>query len=864
MFVPNCLRVLVLSLLMPGMVAWAQSAPAHDSGIRVETNPDPEVTVNADVLEAAYAFDDGGGYEWRDTGTPEALVHDGQTLLERSAEGTYCCGYTLAVVLRAARSRGLLEDVSFEQIQRFHKDWYGIPTDVTPEPETLVVRALEQSDLGHAVPLEDALPGDFVQLWRESGSGHSVVLVQLLREEVDGAAGAAGGSGAVVELGAIIGLRYRSSQGSTDGIGDREEFFLEHGGTVLLERTYVGRLNAGAAAENQESPDDALESESSSAELPAERSALDWPAAAAFEVTPDEIFWLDSDFDALVLPLFEGVYVHADDAVLGSWLIDQSPILVTEGFSLPVFGLVRGDQMETVLLPDPYYAEVVVEAQGESIRIGVRFESTSNRPGAEFRIMRRVDPVEPTGLLAPALYYRAFQDALPSDLSTALTLHQKIEANPAVEALIGAIHVYVWGNSHFSRHDVRPGQWAAFAQRLVDAGDGNGEGDSQTDLEFLRNLWSSLSEEAREALRELTSAEFAYAYLQRTAAAGINEVMGETPSHAEVAFDLRSQLATVYPEHLNSQASWGDGASITLMDSMHEAGIQNALLLTGDLYSAAGRGDVAEHAASLGYLLGPYDSYHSIHSLESGENDSWETARFDEALYETGRIMGLDGEPRRGFKQRGYLLSPSAAWPYVQQRVNGLRETVPFNAWFVDCDAFGQYLDDTHPDHPATRLDDAAARRARLLWMSEHHGLVVGSEGATAVMAPAIHFGHGVMTPVIGWGDERLKDSESPNFMGRYWPPDEPGVFFDSVPLLEDHRRPYFTPQDRLPLYQAALGDCVIATHHWGYVFKRDRHPSDNGSALPRPAALSLESCDLADSERGDRATREILHALAS
>jgi hypothetical protein len=46
----------------------------------------------------------------------------------------------------------------------------------------------------------------------------------------------------------IIGIKYRSSQKSTDGIGDRIEYFADaegRDGKVDRKRLYVGRLNAG-------------------------------------------------------------------------------------------------------------------------------------------------------------------------------------------------------------------------------------------------------------------------------------------------------------------------------------------------------------------------------------------------------------------------------------------------------------------------------------------------------------------------------------------------------------------------------------------------------------------------------------------
>jgi hypothetical protein len=62
-----------------------------------------------------------------------------------------------------------------------------------------------------------------------------------------------------------------------------------------------------------------------------------------------------------------------------------------------------------------------------------------------------------------------------------------------------------------------------------------------------------------------------------------------------------------------------------------------------------------------------------------------------------------------------------------------------------------------------------------------------------------------------------MKDKTSKYFLGRYWPPDEPAIFFKQVPLKDEYRRIYAVPRFRLPLYQTVFHDSVIATHQWGY-----------------------------------------------
>jgi hypothetical protein len=59
------------------------------------------------------------------------------------------------------------------------------------------------------------------------------------------------------------------------------------------------------------------------------------------------------------------------------------------------------------------------------------------------------------------------------------------------------------------------------------------------------------------------------------------------------------------------------------------------------------------------------------------------------------------------------------------------------------------------------------------------------------------------------------QDKQSPYYVGNWYPPEQPAVFFKSVPLNEPFRTLYFDPTLRLPLYQAVFHGSVITTHHW-------------------------------------------------
>ena len=106
-------------------------------------------------------------------------------------------------------------------------------------------------------------------------------------------------------------------------------------------------------------------------------------------------------------------------------------------------------------------------------------------------------------------------------------------------------------------------------------------------------------------------------------------------------------------------------------------------------------------------------------------------------------------------------------------------------------------------------------RMARLEWLARDKQLVTGSEGGAWFAAPVVHFAHGMLTPLFGWKDPLLRNPQSKYFLGKYWPPEAPAMFFAATELPAKYKDIYFDPRYRLPLFEAAFHDSVVATSHW-------------------------------------------------
>jgi len=144
---------------------------------------------------------------------------------------SFCVGLTFEVFMRAIvevdqewGGDGSINGISFDELYEFRTDWY-----VRDLYGAGVVDAVETYGIGQRVhDWDDARPGDYVQFWRHSGSGHNVVFVDWERDSSD----------------AIIGFTYWSTQGSTDGVGYNDEYFGSSGSRVDPNLFFLARVQS--------------------------------------------------------------------------------------------------------------------------------------------------------------------------------------------------------------------------------------------------------------------------------------------------------------------------------------------------------------------------------------------------------------------------------------------------------------------------------------------------------------------------------------------------------------------------------------------------------------------------------------------
>lgn len=184
-------------------------------------------------------------------------IHNGYyggQLLFSGGGDCFCSGHTLEIFLWAYRlwltdkglndttlytSSGHTLEVSSVDVGTFYQHWQGFGVATTASS----ANAFESASIGenlYEAHWDDVLPGDYVNLSRSTGSGHAVIFVNWI---VDG--------------GNKIGLRYYGCNTSGDSCPDpadpdntqqnsgpsfKTEHFYGHGGTVLPEYLFIGRV----------------------------------------------------------------------------------------------------------------------------------------------------------------------------------------------------------------------------------------------------------------------------------------------------------------------------------------------------------------------------------------------------------------------------------------------------------------------------------------------------------------------------------------------------------------------------------------------------------------------------------------------
>lgn len=494
----------------------------------------------------------------------------------------------------------------------------------------------------------------------------------------------------------------------------------------------------------------------------------------------------------LIWPLAEGHYVPAGNAVWNAFLLGQGDINTTQDLSLPLWGVDHGAFTLSWLLTNPYNNRLRWQADQA---LSLAHEFTALDPGAPMTLLLHLGDADP---LAGAKRYRQWR----VEQGLYEPLADKLRQTPEAEKLPGASHVYLWGNDLLAPKDVR--DWPLLLKRLRG-----------------HEIKSLLDTEASKILAQRSPLN---RYEQTMLLRGLNAAINtkarqswqrEEPDMTRLAArygELRGELAVDLASALSdSPATWGSQT----IQSLRDSGLPRLLLTLGEGWEGGlWHPEAIRAGVEAGYLMAPYDSYET--ALSATENPDWTTAHLGARAYRDCAIVLKGGKLKTGFQQSGHYTDPRCVRPLLEARVKAVQAKAGFNAWFLDAYATSMVFDSYRDGARMTQAQNAEGNIDACRWLNTVRQLPTGSEDGNAVTAQGILFAHGMQTPVIGWGDQAMtKDKQSPYYVGNWYPPEQPTVFFKPVPLKEPFRTVHVEPSMRLPLYQAVFHGSVITTHHW-------------------------------------------------
>lgn len=532
--------------------------------------------------------------------------------------------------------------------------------------------------------------------------------------------------------------------------------------------------------------------------------------------------WPKVSGESYVLPLGEGKLIPNGDSNWKQFLNERS-YTVNSDFSMQFFASNKQKYSVVYVIENMFNNEINFDTKDK-----IQFSFTHEFPSIDkdkeysFRIyVTSKNPVDIAGI------YKGYV----KEKGKFTTLEEKAKSNENIKKLYGAPYIYLWGNEFIAQDNIN---WAKFIK-----------GPSTKGMDWIKRFLSNNVADGKDAALELDNIKrdgFASQYQKNLIVKALNEALlsknfynanafGQLDSEGNKLvsrgidklnkvelYDLNKRaLKSELKDEVDPIEKWDSDNSISLLKDINNSGIKNAWLGFSDWTAGFIQPDFVKYANDNGYLIGPYDSYDSIHQ---GEDDNWDTASFpDQSLYENATITGKNGKKLGGFLQKGRKLNSTLSLPSVKQRVEDILSTgVKFNSWFIDCDACGDFNDDYSPDHTTTEEQDMQARLKRMQYIRDDKKMVIGSEEGSDFASQTIAFAHGIETPVIAWEDKDMRENkDSEYYVGAYWSAnsDIPSIYNKQVPIKDLYKAVYIDPTYSLPLFKLVYNNSVITTHHW-------------------------------------------------
>lgn len=384
--------------------------------------------------------------------------------------------------------------------------------------------------------------------------------------------------------------------------------------------------------------------------------------------------------------------------------------------------------------------------------------------------------------------------------------------------LIGASHVYLFGKDPLSIQDVS--DWWGLKTWYLKSSKLRVSAEAKRELSSLSKGKDWFSQYQKQLLLDSISQSLLVLYPVGNPTLENNTIKAQY----KAAQDKKNWLLKHASPYLNSSETWGQALSSDMLTNLNKAGLNKLWLGFDNWMPAFYQPNAVALAKQSGYLVGTYDSYNT--AIPAKLNDNWLTAQLPEPMRQSCAIELADGSLKKGFRGNGFYLNPNCHLEYVKQRAQDIMRFGNFNSLFLDVDATAMAREDysgsidshsnSNGNGNTNESDMLSGFNNRMQWLSEQPSLVLGSEDGNSLTTKGIAFAHGLETVGFGWTDKDMKENhQSPYYLGRWYPDHKPDFFFKPAEVKEPYKSLLFSPQYRIPLYQAVFHDEVINTHHW-------------------------------------------------
>lgn len=525
---------------------------------------------------------------------------------------------------------------------------------------------------------------------------------------------------------------------------------------------------------------------------------------------PIELAWFDlaeQETQTLLLPFSEGMRVPTDNKLWARYLTNNhSGSNTTQDVKMPFWTTQQSDQFISYQLINPtnnqlFFTDVGSESNSKNkslIDMSASHQYTTLNQSQPFAVRITLG----NSMLDGAKHYRDWR--IENGLSEPLASKQT--RNPDINKLVGASHVYLFGKDPLSIQDVK--DWWGLKEWYFGRSKLSISDEAKRELSPLSKGKDWLNQYHKQLLLDSISQSLKSLYPVASPTLADNTIEAQyiaAQSRKKWLFEHASSF-------LNSPDTWGQALSSGMVDNLNNAGLNKLWLGFDNWMPAFYQPNAVELAKQSGYLVGTYDSYNT--AIPAQLNDSWLTAQLPDPIRKTCAIEQADGALKKGFRGNGFYLTPNCHLDYVKQRVKDIMKFGHFNSLFLDVDATAMAREDYSDNTSESQM--LSAFNNRMQWLSDQPSLVLGSEDGNSLTTKGIAFAHGLETVGFGWTDKEMKqDRQSPYFLGRWYPDHKPDFFFKPAKVKEPYKSLLFSPQYRIPLYQAVFHDEVINTHHW-------------------------------------------------